>query len=605
MLPHRPPLTSDAVVTSVQFLPGNPQVVHHSILVRVERGRRGALRDHRDTPTVCVMTDATATRTTPAGTTHWTPMLFIGLGTALIIMDATIVNVSLPSIIRELQITSVDAEWVNAIYSLVFAALLIVAGRLGDRVGRRLMFVCGAVVFGIASIIAARTGDGQALIAARALQGVGGAMMSPTSLSLVNSIYVGRARNIAFAIYGSIIGGMAAVGPLLGGWLTEHHSWRWAFYINVPIVIVIVVGSLLVVPESKDDHFDPGFDVGGALLSAFGVGALVFALIEGRNYGWFRSVGDATLAGMSWATGSISPVFLALVLSVVSLSLLYWIEQRRAAAAKSVLIDLSLFRIATFSFGSIAGLIVSLGEFGILFSLPLFLQSVLGYTAFGAGALLATLAIGAFLAGPTAAQLAERRSPRFVARLGMALEIVGILGLGVTLSTTVSGVTISLWLIIYGVGVGYASAQLTSLILADVPRRKSGQASGTQSTARQIGSALGTAILGTVLFVSLAHHTDQNLQAVPGLTDDQRSAISHAVEQSAGTIIPALGHKPGGEAVAVAAGEAFATAIRLTALTAAAFVFLGLLATLKLPPDGRHEDDELVAVEAGDDPVPA
>jgi EmrB/QacA subfamily drug resistance transporter len=534
---------------------------------------------------------------------RWTPMLFIGLGTALIIMDATIVNVSLPSIIRELQITSIDAEWVNAIYSLVFAALLIIAGRLGDRVGRRIMFVSGAVVFGVASIIAARTGDGTALIAARALQGVGGAMMSPTSLSLVNSIYTGRSRNIAFAIYGSIIGGMAAIGPLLGGWLTEHHSWRWAFYINVPIVIVIVVGSLLFVPESKDDHFDPGFDVGGAVLSALGVGLLVFGLIEGRNYGWLRTLSDVTIAGTHWSAGGLSPVFWALVVSVVTLIGLYVLEQRRGAASKSVLIDLTLFHIPTFSFGSIAALIVSLGEFGILFSLPLFLQSVLGYTAFGAGAMLASLAVGAFLAGPTAAQLAAARSPRFVARLGMVLEIIGIVGLGMTLSTTVNGWVISVWLIVYGVGVGYASAQLTSLILADVPRRKSGQASGTQSTARQIGSALGTAVLGTVLFVTLAHQTDQNLQKVPGLSDAQRSSISSAVEQSAGTIIPSLSQKPGGEAIAEAAGEAFATAIRSTALTAAAFVALGLLATLKLPPDGRRQEDaaELGATEPDED----
>jgi len=515
-------------------------------------------------------------------------MLFIGLGTALIIMDATIVNVSLPSIIRDLQIGSIDAEWVNAIYSLVFAALLIIAGRLGDRVGRRLMFVSGAVVFGIASLVAARTGDGSSLIAARALQGVGGAMMSPTSLSLVNSIYHGKARNVAFAIYGSIIGGMAAVGPLLGGWLTEHHSWRWAFYINIPVVVIIVVGSLMVVPESKDDHFDPGFDVLGAILSALGIGTLVFALIEGRNYGWVTTVRDVELARRTWSQGSLSPVFWAFVVSAVSLVLLWVVESRRGTAGKSVLLDLSLFHIPTFTFGSFAGLIVSLGEFGILFSLPLFLQSVQGFTAFGAGALLASLAIGAFLAGPTAAQLASRRSPRFVARLGMVLEMVGIAGLGLTLSTTVSGWVMAGWLVVYGVGVGYASAQLTSLILADVPRRKSGQASGTQSTARQIGSALGTAILGTVLFVSLAHQTDNNLASVPGLTDAQRTEISQAVEQSAGTIIPSLAAEPGGQAVAEAAGEAFATAIRWTALTAAGFVGLGLLATLKLPPDGSH-----------------
>jgi Na+/melibiose symporter-like transporter len=275
------------------------------------------------------------------------------------------------------------------------------------------------------------------------------------------------------------------------------------------------------------------------------------------------------------------------------------VESRRAVAGKSVLLDLTLFRIPTFTFGSFAGLIVSLGEFGILFSLPLFLQSVQGFTAFGAGALLASLAIGAFLAGPTAARLAAARSPRFVARLGMVLEMIGIAGLGLTLSTTVSAWVMAGWLIVYGVGVGYAAAQLTSLILADVPRRKSGQASGTQSTARQIGSALGTAILGTVLFVSLAHQTDTNLASVPGLTDEQRTAISQAVEQSAGTVIPSLGQGPGGPAVAEAAGEAFATAIRWTALTAVGFIGLGLIATLKLPPDGSHQAGTGSGSEAG------
>ncbi len=534
------------------------------------------------------MTEANGATPEARERASWTPMLFIGLGTALIIMDATIVNVSLPSIIRELNIGSIDAEWVNAIYSLVFAALLIVAGRLGDRVGRRLMFVSGAVVFGVASLVAARTGDGTALIAARALQGVGGAMMSPTSLSLINSIYQGQARNIAFAIYGSIIGGMAAIGPLLGGWLTEHQSWRWAFYINVPVVIVIIVGSLLRVPESKDDHVDPGFDLLGAVLSALGIGLLVFGLIEGRNYGWVITEKDISLLQRTWPEGALSPVFWAFVISAASLVLLWVVESRRARAQKSVLLDLSLFRIPTFTFGSFAGLIVSLGEFGILFSLPLFLQSVQGFTAFGAGALLASLAIGAFLAGPTAARLAAARSPRFVARLGMVLEMIGIAGLGLSLSTTVSGWVMAAWLVVYGIGVGYAAAQLTSLILADVPRRKSGQASGTQSTARQVGSALGTAILGTVLFVSLAHQTDTNLAAVPGLTDEQRTAISEAVEQSAGTVIPSLAQGPGGAATAEAAGEAFATAIRWTSLTAVGFIGLGLIATLKLPPDGAH-----------------
>jgi EmrB/QacA subfamily drug resistance transporter len=523
-------------------------------------------------------------------------MLFIGLGTAMIIMDATIVNVSLPSMIADLGLSSIDAEWVNAVYALTFAALLIIFGRVGDRVGRRLVFVLGAVVFVGASIYAAASRSGEHLITARALQGVGGAMMSPTSLSLVNSLYTGRARNIAFALYGSIIGGMAALGPLIGGWLTTNFSWTWAFWINVPIGLVVAVGALKVVPEVKDPGDRAGLDVAGALLSAVGIGALVFALIEGRNYGWIRVEEDATLLGRDYAAGALSPVAIAFVISGVSLLALYLVETRRTRAGRSALIDFSLFRIPTFGLGSAAALIVSLGEFGILFSLPLFLQSVLGYSALGAGALLATLAVGSFIAAPTAASLANRYSPRFVARLGMGLEVVGIVGLGATITPTTSAWVLSFWLLIYGMGVGYASAQLTGLILADVPVRQSGQASGTQSTMRQIGSAMGTAVLGTVLFVTLNSQTSDHLQEL-GVPAEQAAQVADLVETTAGTVIPGLDQPPGSPQVQQAASEAFAHAVEITAYVAGGFVFLGLLATLALPPghQRRPEDQALLA----------
>ena len=522
----------------------------------------------------------------------WMPMLFIGMGTALIIMDATIVNVSLPSIIEDLGLTSIDAEWVNAIYSLTFAALLIVFGRVGDRVGRRLMFTLGAAVFVASSIYAASSRSAEHLITARALQGIGGAMMSPTSLSLVNALYSGRSRNVAFAIYGSIIGGMAALGPLVGGYLTTNFSWTWAFWINVPIGIVVILGALRFVPESKDPGDTKGLDVVGAVLSALGIGLIVFGLIEGRNYGWVRVQEDASLLGVSFPAQSLSPVLFALVGGVVALLLLYVVETRRTRAGSSALIDFSLFRIRTFGLGSAAALIVSLGEFGILFSLPLFLQSVLGYTALGAGALLATLAIGSFIAAPTAASLANTYGPRFVARMGMGLEVVGIVGLGAFISPSSTAWQMMIWLVIYGMGVGYASAQLTGLILADVPVRQSGQASGTQSTARQIGAAMGTAVLGTVLFLSLNSQTATQVQA-SGVPSEVASQLADVVEQSAGTAIPSLGEPPqGSPQIQAAASQAFADSVRVTAFVAGGFVFLGLLATLALPkPLGRREEE--------------
>lgn len=528
--------------------------------------------------------------------TNWTPMFFISLGVALIIMDATIVNVILPSIIADLGISSIDAEWINAVYSLTFAAFLIIAGRLGDRFGRQKLFMIGAIVFGLSSIAAALSTSGSLLIAARALQGLGGAIMSPTSLSLLNDLYRGKARAIAFAIYGSVIGGMAAVGPVMGGWLTENFSWHWSFWINVPFSLLIVFGVLRFVPESKavGDVGKP--DYIGGILSAAGIAALIFALIEGRNYGWLVTKSDRSLFGIDFPENTTSPVAYAFAISVVSLVALYLVETRLSKKGSSPLIDFGLFRIKTFGLGSFAGLIISLGEFGLLFTLPLFMQSVLGWSAVGAGGILASLALGSFISAPIAGQLANKKSPRFVLQLGLVLEIIGIIGLSAMLSPTQSGWSIGAWLVVYGMGVGFATAQLTGLILSDIPVEKSGQASGTQSTARQIGSAMGTAILGTIVFVSLRFNTEQNLYGL-GIPESVANPIAEAVEKSAGTAIPTITEQGGSVEMMHAAQQAFADALQTTGWYAAGFVALGLLASLALPLGDTHsrsDESELI-----------
>src|SRR5512141_1077186 len=182
----------------------------------------------------------------------WAALLTIGFGVSLVIMDATIVNVALPVVIDDLSLTSTEAQWMNAVYSLVFAALLITVGRIGDLKGRRLLFLVGMVVFMLASVVAGLSQTGPMLIAARFVQGIGAAMILPSTLSSLNALFVGRARVIAFAVYGSAIGGMAALGPLLGGWLATDYSWRWAFWLNIPVGILVVVGILRAVPETRD-----------------------------------------------------------------------------------------------------------------------------------------------------------------------------------------------------------------------------------------------------------------------------------------------------------------------------------------------------------------
>jgi len=236
----------------------------------------------------------------PESRRRWLGLFFIALGVAMIIVDATIVNVAVPQIIKDLGITSSDAQWVQEVYTLVFAALLLVWGRLADRYGRRLLFVTGAAAFAAASVLAALARSGPELIGSRVLQGIAAAMMLPTSLSLLNAGFRGRDRAIAFAVWGSTIGGTAALGPLLGGWLTTSYSWRWAFGINIPLGIAVVAGTLLLVPESRELSAARGNDLVGALLSVLGFGGIVFGLIQGRSYGWWTRTGLVSVAGLGW-----------------------------------------------------------------------------------------------------------------------------------------------------------------------------------------------------------------------------------------------------------------------------------------------------------------
>ena len=210
-------------------------------------------------------------RTVLTGRKRWAALLFLALGVAMIILDATVVNVALPSMIKDLGLTTNDAEWINAAYSLTFASLLILSGRLADLFGRRLMFVIGVIVFVSASALVAASDTSMTIIGARALQGVGGAMILPASLSVINAVFVGKSRSVAFAVWGGTIGGMAAVGPLVGGWLTTNASWHWAFLINVPIGIIVIIGAFLTVPETKDTTGRRGIDVPGTVLVTLGL----------------------------------------------------------------------------------------------------------------------------------------------------------------------------------------------------------------------------------------------------------------------------------------------------------------------------------------------
>ncbi|WZH38674.1 MAG: DHA2 family efflux MFS transporter permease subunit [Microbacterium enclense] len=519
---------------------------------------------------------------------RWAGLVFISIAVSLIIVDSTIVNVAVPSIVDDLGISSTEVQWVQEAYTLVFASFLLVFGSLADRLGRRRLLLIGVGVFAAASIAASLAPTGGALILARLAQGIGGAMILPTTLSLINATFRGRERGIAFAVWGSTIGGMAAVGPLLGGWLTTAFSWRWAFGINIPLGIVIVIGVLLTVAESRSERRE-AIDGVGALLSVLTMAPLVFALIEGRTYGWWGVDTVPILGSWTWPF-ALSPVPIAFAVAAVALAgFVAWGVRRRRGL--STLLALDLFRIGSFRNGNIAAAVVSLGEFGIILALPLWLQFVVGFDALQTGLLLLALAIGSFVASGLAGALGGKVAPVWVVRGGLVAEIVGVAGVALTIGPDATWGPLIPFLFVYGLGVGLATAQLTGVVLAEVPPAASGQASGTQSTSRQLGAALGVAILGTVLFATTAGVLSSSLED-RGLPADQRDTVVSQVVDSAGAAIAGLAQSPRTQDIAADARAAFSDGTRAAALTAAAFLTLGLISTLTLGRRARSGEPE-------------
>lgn len=514
----------------------------------------------------------------------------------MIVLDGTIVGVALPTMIHDLGLDLTDAQWVSSLYAVLLAALLLSTGKLADRFGRKRLFLAGVVVF-VAGSLGAAVADGAGpLLTARAVQALGAALIMPSTLSTVNAVFRGRARAAAFGVWGAVISGAAAIGPLVGGILTEYASWQWVFLVNLPLGAAVFAVAAWAVPETRGSGFRRGADVDGALLSAIGFGTLVFAVIEGPDLGWWTPKSDLSLFGWVWpASAPVSAVPVCLAVSAVALTLFVVWERHRERVQRDALLDLSLFSLRTFSWGNVTAATVAVGEFALIFVLPLFLISALGLSVLQTGLVLAAMAFGAFASGASARHLAARFGSPGTVLIGLSLELIGVLALAGILSSSTPGAVIAIPLVVYGLGLGLASAQLTGTVLRDVPVGVSGQASATQSTVRQIGSALGTAFAGAALSISLALTLPGALSAA-GITGTAASELADATRTSAGTVISqlraqgaasSLGGQTDAAVGALSAG--FADATRWSLLVAAAFLALGLIGAVRLRSAGRSD----------------
>ncbi len=405
----------------------------------------------------------------------WWTLGAVCVATFMLLLDITIVNVALPDIAKDLKSSFSDLQWVVDAYALGLAALLLSAGSLADRVGRRRVFAGGIVVFTAASLLCALSSSPFALDLARALQGVGGAAMFATSLALIASAFSGRERGTAFGLWGATIGAAVAVGPLIGGALTQGIGWEAIFLINLPIGVLALFVTVTRVAESRDEHA-ARLDLPGVGAFSGGLFLLIFALVRGNAEGW----GSALITGLLIGGAVLLAAFVAI-----------------EARSTHPMLDLALFRKPAFGGASIAAFALSASMFAMFLYLTLYIQNTLGYKPFDAGLRFLPVSLVSFFVAPLAGRLSERMPVRWL--IGGGLVLVGI---GLLLMSGIdarSGWTALLpGFLFAGAGVGLVNAPLGSTAIQVAPPQRAGMASGINSTFRQVGIATGIAAYGAL-----------------------------------------------------------------------------------------------------------
>jgi EmrB/QacA subfamily drug resistance transporter len=411
-------------------------------------------------------------------TNPWVVLVLICLAQFMVVLDATIVNVALPHIQTSLGFTEASLQWVINAYTLVFAGFLLLGGRAGDLLGRKRLFLVGLVIFTAASLLNGLSGSSGMLIGFRALQGLGAALISPAALSIVSTTFAeGRERARALGVWAAIAIGGSAVGLVLGGALTQSFSWRWIFFVNVPVGVFAFFAALRLVPESKDEHAHRGYDLAGAVTVTGGLMALVYALVRSASYGW----------GSSQTIGSFVIAFALLVAFVV-------IEQR----SSEPLVRLSIFRIRSLLTANLAMFLSFSGMFAMFFFNTLYIQKVLGFGPLTAGLSFLPFTAGVMIAAGLASNLATRIGVRPIAAAGMVLTVIGMLLFarmpvdGSYASDVLPGMILS------SLGMGAIFMPLTLVATTGLENEDQGLASGLFNTSQQVGGALGLAILSTI-----------------------------------------------------------------------------------------------------------
>jgi EmrB/QacA subfamily drug resistance transporter len=432
----------------------------------------------------------------------WWTLAAVSFGLFMIMLDNTVVNVALPSIQADLHLRISQLEWVVTGYALTFGAVMLTGGKLADRYGRRRAFVIGIAIFTASSLVCALAPDANWLIGARVVQGVGAALMNPSTLSIITATFPPRQRGTAIGIWAGVSAMALAIGPLVGGLLTEHINWSWVFYINVPIGLVAIAAAFLFIDETKDTSHEQRLDPLGLVSSGVGLLALSYALIEANQYGW--------------TSGRILASFAVAAVLLVAFVLL---ERHQ----RLPMLDLSLFRNSTFSGANAAMLLVGLAMFGVFFYVSLFMQQVLEFSPVEAGATFLPMTVLVILVAPQAGRLTDRIGARWLVGTGLTLVSLSLLWY-TRLEADSTFWSILPGLLLGGVGMATAMTPTTAAAMGSVSVDKAGVGSAVLNSMRQVGGSLGIALMGAIVAESI-HVSETDPRIAAQFVDGYRNAL--------------------------------------------------------------------------------
>lgn len=532
---------------------------------------------------------------------RWKVIVALASAQFVMVLDGTVMNVSINEVVQDLDTTVTKMQLAITLYTLTMASLMLVGGKIGDVIGRRRAFRIGLVVFAIgAGITAAAPNITVLMLGWSILEGAGAALMIPAIAALVAGNYSGRDRAAAYGVIGGIAGAAAASGPIIGGWVSTDFSWRYVFAAEVLIMLGLLAASV-VIRQAPFQGARPKLDRVGAALSIGGLAIAVLGVVQSTDWGWLLPKGAMTIAGTEITPFGFSVVPFLIVIGLVMLGLFARWEQHMEAAERDPLLRLELLRIPQLRAGLSMFLAMFMVLAGTFFVLPLYLEIVLGKDPLETGVQILPLSIGLFVVALGAAKLSSRFSPKRIVRTGLAVMLVGAVSLLATISATLDEVPFLISMALVGVGLGLMASQLGNVNLSSVDASRSSEAGGLQGTSQFLGSALGTAVIGSILLTGLTGAFNSNVTDNPELPAKVRSAITQRDTEgipfvSVGTVTEE-GPKQGlSEAQTKAVADSYSDA-QLTALkTALAAVALLIIAAFWFT---RHLPEHPMAAAPG------